>query len=487
MKLHTVRLLVAGLLVVVLAVLYSVPRERIVPFGSDVERARWHLIGDEPAYLLTAQAIAAGHGEDVSRVHAAQTYTNFWPAVIIGPRQWTWKNYRDLGCPYLWDRSASWGEHRQVIQRPPLTAAFAAPFAHCSNPRWFVLVALEAFAILCAVVLLWGAADAHASVPWCGWALLCFFSAPPTLFYTCAIYPEILVGCLAAMGLFLCRSKRPGIRALAIGLLLVCPWGTGRVIPAVAITSLLLLWREIKARNLAGIAVFLIGWALYEGYTFWLWGYPVPPAPPNGGTLTLSQMRLGILHTFFGNNIGLFFLCPVAAMGLFCLGLLLWKHRNDPATVPTLLFLACAAAVVASFSNPRAGICPAGRYQVILGLVLLVPVLVFLIVEPGHSAWRRRVCFLLSIFGALSIVSGTLLLYRHRWWFVRSNPIFLYKEIHSLYAYLPDFAHSWKRPLAGWVLLFVVLAFLPDVFHICQKRRKPQLTPGTSQHTINSH
>jgi hypothetical protein len=455
---------VAGILLAILLFgLYSIPRETLVPVGADAQRARWRLTGDEPTYLLTAQAIAAGDGEDVSRVHAAETYTNFWPRPVFGKGQWTWKYYRSLGCPYLIDRSASWGKRKQVIQRPALVSLFAAPFACRDNPRWRVLAAMEVFASLCAAILLFLAPASPQGKRWRAWTLLCFFSTPPLLFYACAIYPELLVGCLAALSLLLCRSDNPRVRALSMALLLVCPWGTGRIVLAAAIVSLLYLWKEISARNWAAIAVFVAGWTLYEGYNLWLWGYPVPPTPPNGGTLSFGQLKLGILQNFFGNNIGLFFLAPVAVVGVVCLLLLAWKHRGDPATWPALAFVAAAAGVVAAFSNPRAGTCPAGRYQVIQGFALIVPVLVFLADEPAGSPWLRRVKFLLVFLGALSLASGIWLAFHPGWWFERFNPLFKPKPVQHLYAWLPDFSGFWKRRFAAWSLVVLVLVFMPDI------------------------
>ncbi len=461
MKQRSLHFLLAGILAIVLISFFSATRERLVPFHSDPDRARWRLTGDEPSYLLTAQAIAAGHGEDVSRVHAAGTYSNFWHKAIIGEKQWRWQHYRKLGCPFLLDRKAAWGK-KQVIQRPPLISLFAAPFAYRHNPRWWVLTALEVFASLSAAVLLLLSIRGGAPPfgPW--WAVLCFFASPPILFYVCAIFPEALVGCLAGVALLLCRSERPSLRILSYILLLLCLWGTGRVLPAVAAVSVCFAWREWRKRSFYGLATLFAGWTIYFGYNLWLWGYPTPPLQANAGKLSLAAFPKGLLHALMGNDVGLLLLCPVAAAGLVCAVLLVWRHLREPATLPALLFTAASLAVVSSYTDFRAGTCAAGRYQVILAFSMLVLVLLFLAAEPVGSSWRRRVCVYLAILGILSLALGVWLSLHPAWWFERYHPFFKPKPIQHLYAFLPDFNRSWKRPFVGCGVFFAVLFFLPD-------------------------
>ncbi|MBR1837598.1 MAG: hypothetical protein IJ783_09965, partial [Kiritimatiellae bacterium] len=154
MKDRTVRVAWAALAAAVLFGLFSLARESLVPFGADYDRARWRLTGDEPAYLLTAQAIASGDGEDVSRVHAAGTYANYQPRIVIGPRQWTYEDYeKRCGVRFLMDRRAAWGD-AQIIHGGPLEPLFAAPFALSPvRPRWKILFAQGVFAALVAAAL----------------------------------------------------------------------------------------------------------------------------------------------------------------------------------------------------------------------------------------------------------------------------------------------------------------------------------------------
>ena len=457
--LHGLRRLAWPLLAaVVLFAVFSQVRNLLVPADADFDRARWRLTGDEPAYLLTAQAIASGDGEDVSRVHAAHTWTNFYARPVIGDRQWTWKDYRGLGCPFWIDRSEAWGKSRQVIQRPPLIAAFAAPFAlRPRGARRAVLCAHALFAVLVAFLFCACAVRSGASGPWAAWTVVCFFGSLPIVYYTAEIFPEVLVGGMDALALLLCRSRRPAVRSAAAALLIVSLWGTGRVVPAVAVVSLLLAWRELRARNITAVAAYVAGWIVYLAYNLNLWGYPVPPTPPNGGTLTFGALRLGLLADFFGNDVGLFFLCPVAVVGAWSLAILLLKHRDDPSAWPCLLYSCALAAVVASFSNPRAGTCPAGRYQVAQAFALAVPPLVLLARAPSASACGRRLRGLLVVLGGSSLAMGILVGVQPSWWFQRYHPLFKAKRLNPHYAVLPDFQGRWIVPLLLWTLFFAAL------------------------------
>ena len=421
--------------------LFSVARESLVPRGADFDRARWRLTGDEPAYLLTAQAIARGDGEDVSRTHAARSYTNFQSRIVIGPTQWTWRDYRKLGCPFWIDRSASWGETKQVIQRPPLIAAFAAPFAlSADRPRWRILFAQGLFVAICAGLLVLLAADGTPRAPlFAAIACLATLGGMPALYYTAEIYPEALMGCLLALSMMLWRRSSPVLRALSLLPFFASLWGSGRVVPAAVAASLAMAAQELRAKRRATPVLIAAGWLAYFGYNLWLWGYPVPPTPGNGGTLTLSRIPVGLAENFFGNDIGLFWLCPAALVGAACGIVGLARHRADPATLPSAILFAGVALVVSSFSNPRAGTCPAGRYQVVQAILLLVPTCIFFAREPSESRLRKVFAAALCVLGAITLAMGVTVAIHPGWWFERFHPFFKIARLQRFYRFLPEF------------------------------------------------
>lgn len=418
---------------------FSLARENLVPRNADFDRARWRLTGDEPAYLLTAQAIARGEGEDVSRAHAACTYTNFQTRAVIGSTQWTWRNYKNLGCPHWIDRSESWGPTKQVIQRPPLIAAFAAPFALSHSPRWKIVFAQNLFAALVAGLLVFLAASGERSPLLPAIACLATFAGMPVICYTAEIYPEVLMGCLLALAMMLWRSKRPAARALALLPFFASLWGSGRVVPAACAASLAMAVQEIRAKRVLPIALIGAGWCAYFGYNLWQWGYPVPPTPGNGGTLTIARIPVGLAENFIGNDIGLFLLCPAAILSAACCLLCLVRHRDDPATIPSALLFAGVALTVSSFSNPRAGTCPAGRYQVVQAILLLVPVFIFFASEAPGSRLRKVFAWALVLLGTATLAMGITVAFHPAWWFERFHPFFKIERLQRFYRFLPEF------------------------------------------------
>lgn len=466
----------------VLFLLFSVVRECLVPAGADFERAQWRLTGDEPSYLLTAQAIASGDGEDVSRVHAAGSYRNFQTRPVIGEGRWTWADYRRQGCSYLIDRSAAWGPGKQVLQRPPLIALFAAPFAlRPSGVRWSVAAALGSVTALAAFFMVLWAVRSGAPAAWSAWTAVCFLGGLPVVYYTCEIFPEVLNGVLAALALLLCRSGRRPARTLSIALLIVSLWGTGRVVPAVAAVTLLLAFREWRGRNWAAVAVFAAGWAVYLGYNLRLWGYVLPPAPPDGGTLDLGRIPRGLLLNFAGNDFGLFFLSPVSVAGAVAAVWLVAFRRDDPVSVPAALFAALTALVVASFSNPRAGTCPAGRYQVVQAFALLVPALVLPALVSRRSAAARRFRTLLAVAGVPTLAMGVFVGVHPTWWFARYHPLFTHPVVQPRYWALPDFSGRWLPPLAAWTAAALFVTFLPDLLSAVRRLLFPSKTTTASE------
>lgn len=447
--------------------LYSLAREQLVPFRADYQRAGWRLTGDEPAYLLTAQAIASGDGENVRHMHEQKVYTNFQSQAVIGDNQWTWYNYVGLGVPHLLDRSRAWGD-KQVIQRPPLIALFAAPFSlPPTHPRWSILFAqglvLSLFAALFVVAVGYVSAGRLALG---AFAALAFLGGMPIVYYSAQIYPEALTGALLAMSLLLARKPQPAFRALGYLLMFTSLWGSARVIVGIAAVSLIYFWREIRARQYAAGFLLAAGWLAYEGYNLWLWGHVVPPNPDSSSPLTLALLPRGFMMNLLSNDVGLLFLCPAAVAGLAALVLLLWRHPRDPGTLPAVVLFLGVAAVVSCFPNYRAGTCPAGRYQVAQSFLLLVPVLIFLAVEPADSRWFARVRLALLLWGGISLAMGVRMAGDPRAWFQHYHPLFRLPGIQPYYSILPEFRTFWHRAAAAWILVFTGSLFLDDLRHL---------------------
>lgn len=470
MKPGTVRLAWAALAAAVLFGLFSLARESLVPRGADYDRARWRLAGDEPAYLLTAQAIASGDGEDVSRVHAAQTYTNYQPKIVVGARQWNYDDYvKRCRVRFLLDRRAAWGD-AQIQHGGPLMPLFAAPFALSARPRWNVLFAQGVFAALAAALLVLLAPGGARAAPSAAAACVAFLGGAPVVWYTAEIFPEILIGSLLALSLLLARREETAARLAGFACLFLAPFGSSRVVGAVGAAALVHAVAAVRRRRWADLAVLAAGVAAYFGYHLWRWGNFFPPNTDPDSPITLSLVPRGFLRYFFGNSVGLLFLAPVAWTGLVCLARLLLRPSRDPAVLPAAALALGIALSVAAFPAFRGGTCPAGRYQVAEAFVLLVPVLLFSAVEPADSPWRPRVRFLLWTLGAATLALGAWLAANPAWWFERYHPAFRHPRLQPHYAWLPDFDGRWAGPLALWLALFAAATFAPDALRFARKK-----------------
>ncbi len=98
---------------------FSWQRTHLIPSDAEFARAQWLLTGDEPAYLLLAQAIASGDGLNVRPAHERGSYRDFQSRAVIGSDQWTWEAYRALGFKPWLDRGKAWGDS-QILPRLPL-------------------------------------------------------------------------------------------------------------------------------------------------------------------------------------------------------------------------------------------------------------------------------------------------------------------------------------------------------------------------------
>ena len=474
----------AALAAAILFGLFSVARESLVPHDADFERARWRLTGDEPAYLLTAQALASGDGEDVSRVHAAQSYTNFQHKIVIGRRQWTYDDYTNrCRVRFLLDRREAWGD-AQILHGGPLEPLFAAPFALSQErPRWKILFAQGAFAAFVAALLVWFAPGGARAAPYAAATCIAFLAGAPVVWYTAQIYPEILIGALLALSLLLSRRRETALRTIGYVCLFLPLWGSSRIVAAVAATVAVHAVVAIRRRRWIDLTILAAGFAAYFGYHLWRWGNFFPPNTDLNSPITSALIPRGFLRYYFGNSVGLLMLAPVAWTGLLCLGLLLRRPGRDPAILPSAALALGISLSVAAFPAFRGGTCPAGRYQVAEAFVLAVPVLLFLHLEPAGSRWRRRVLFLLASLGAVTISLGAWLAANPAWWFERYHPAFRHPRLQPHYGWLPDFDGRWFAPLAFWLALFLAATFAADLLRLANPSRRPIDTPAGDGHT----
>lgn len=458
---------------IALVSIFSVTRESLVPYSSDVMRAQWRMTGDEPGYLLTATAIAHGDGENVREVHAERLYTNYWRKVIIGDSQFTWEDYHSrMQVKSLFDRSKMW-EGKQFLHGGPLLPLAASPFVlSSSRPRWSFLLAQGLVAALFAALLVFALNPKKiSSAAISAFAVVALLGSIPTAYYTAQIFPETLIGVALASSLFLSNSTRTTVRCLGHICLFASLWGSSRVGGAVTAVALLYVFRAVKRKTWSEIAVICGCFAAYFGYHLWLWGNFVAPNTDVNSPILVSLMPKGLLRNYFANDVGIFVFAPVAFAGVVSSFILLKRWREEQMALPIVLLWAGIAVSVAMFSTYRAGTCPAGRYQVAQIYVLLCPTLLALTKYYGENDVKKRLVPLVITLGIVSLMISLPVLIKPNSWHEKYHPLFKYSQIQGYYNFLPNIDGSWRLKTVILLVLLSIPYFFSDLWSLFTKRK----------------
>ncbi len=440
-------------------------RERLVPHGASPERRAWLLTGDEPCYLLAAQAAARGDGLDMRRVREGETHLAFQKRAVISASIYTWAFYRAAGLRPWIDRSQAWGA-AQIRHHLPLYPFVVAPFTRVAQIRWTtgcfqaVLVSVTAF------VLLWTYARSVRKVWPAALVILLFLGGLPAGYYTSQMYPETLAGVMVTLALCAVLQDRVRARRLGYMLLFVAMWVSPRVIGGVVAVTAWELGRQFTARRQWGDTLcFVVGWLAYCGYHLAVWGTPLPPAYDPANRVTLSLLPTGLLRCLLANDVGLFVLNPVLWVG-FAAGIVQWLWKpSDRTTLFWSLFFVGTWAGVALLPVARAGTCPAGRYQVLLAYLLVFPALRALTSE-ALPLWRRRFLWALLVLAPFTLIIGYAVGLAPNYWFRAYHPLFGYPGLQRFYGLLPDPKSGWFLVQCGaWIGVLSALLYLPDATH----------------------
>ena len=462
MRISRFKLIVGLATVAVLFLLLGVYREHLIPFHADREQQLWLLTGDEPAYLLAARAFADGDGLDMWPAHERNEHLQFYDRDIMGKTQYSWKYYLACGHRPLLDRASWWGD-KQIKHHMPGFPLLMAPFSRLHQFRW--AMALSQALLICALatVLLWHVRGLPSR--WFGGAalaVLCWLGCAPIAYYSTQAFPETTAGVFVLLALLLLSGQRPLPRVLGGGLLTATLWITPRMIGGVLLADVVLIFNAIRRRRWSELAVISVGVLMYFGYHLFIWGTFFPPAFDPANRIQTRLLLRGILICFFGNDVGLLFLNPALWIGVVATLLILLRHRDETVWVWGAVFVGCLLGV-AMLPVWRAGVCPAGRYQVVIAYLLLLPTLRAF--NVASDRWRMRLITSLGILGTVGIMIGLFMAQAPNFWFRDYNPLFGYKPLQPYYDWLPPsdpVRFGLKRYSLYWLLFFCATLGLYD-------------------------
>ncbi|MCX6997934.1 MAG: hypothetical protein NTV49_12820 [Kiritimatiellaeota bacterium] len=465
----------AVLVMLFLAGLLSLYRENIIPCHGSREQIQWLLTGDEPSYLLTALALAHGDGLNVRPVHEAGAYRRFQDGLVIEqPDRFVWKYYYGDWLKPRIDRSAQWG-NAQIFTFPPLIPALIAPFIYRTDQiRWWTAVG-QGF-LLCSagffLIMIFPAGDRVRLWTWCG-CVLWGLGLLPVGYYTTAIFPETVTGCLLLLFLYLQGHPSSGLRCVSLVVLVTTLFATPRILLGVGAASAYLLARGVARKQWLEMLLLACGWIIYFGFNLSLWGAWLPAA----GNSFLSRMALptlfssssvlvifpqGLLRCFFANDIGLLLLNPFFMVGVVAM-IYVCCHLRTADTWLWLLLFGGIIFSVAIYQDYRAGTCPMGRYQVIPAYLLCF--MIFEMVRACPVIWLYRMQGAMIVLGGAGLLVALLVAVHPNFWFRDYHPLFGYEALQAYYRFLPDFGPGkhWLRKCVAYGLAFLLPFFFGDI------------------------
>ncbi len=470
---HGRRLAVALLTLAALWVAWAGYRGQLVPRQAEAPANRWLLTGDEPAYLLAAQAMAAGEGLDLWPAHQRGDHLRFWDRDIVGPDQYTWAAYQATGRPVLLDRSAWWGG-KQIKHHMPLLPLVLAPATRTGPIRWSAGVTLALLLAGGAAACLWRWLPARGAGQWrVAGAVFVVLAGLPVGYYTCQLYPEALAVALLLTGCSLLCGERRLAQGLGWVALFAALWATPRVTGGVVAAALLGTGWYVRQRTWRLAWLPALGLALYLAYHLFLWGWICPPAYDPYNQPSARLIPVNFARLLFDNQVGLLFLNPALGAGLAAAVVLVARRgRTLPVAVWLLLWIGTVVGV-AVLPTQRAGMCAAGRYEVIPAALLVVP-LAELLAGGGEDRWRRRVGVMLAGLSLAGLAIAVWVARDPRLWFRAYHPLFGYPSLQPFYDLLPRAGSPWFWPgVAAWSAAWLATLFAYDAGRLAWRALRP--------------
>jgi hypothetical protein len=430
-------------------------------------RGVYEMTGDEPHYLVIADAIVSDRTLDVQRAYEREfTSPLFYPQGLAPPQS----PLESPAAHVVSTRAGTWSWHGPGL---PLLIAGVLTVGGAWAVKFFI-IGLGALAVLMA----WSLSNRYVAHR----VLALTVPAAVTLGYpligaNTQIYPDLIAGVFAAMVVWWLLTQ-PGQRwsAPVLALAAFLPWLGMKFAPASAVLLVAGAIALIRAKIalprmlaiLAPAVVIVLGLILLNMATFGTF-----LGAPTDGALQISP-RAGFtaLGLLVDQNHGVFVQNPTLLLGVVGIGVL-WRERRFVAVTWVLVFLALwlPGAAHPNWYSPGSFV---GRYSWALGVLLMIPAIVAfgaltrrsvrlaVVVSALGIAWNLVIVMRIALTGGSSPgrVLGVSLYTEEgdRW--LESSSVFVY-PLHRFFPSFTDPAWAWEYgPNWVWLALLALLLII---------------------------
>lgn len=429
---------------------YFAAKERIVPFGTPVERNSYLLTGDSPCYLLATHSVAFDLDFNLYNNSVQKDYLTFTQSRVGGngyrffrnrtgkidpqniPREWSYMPW-DYGLPIL------------------LAPAYRIGYAFNKQVRYFCVVFLNILATFLVWVMyricLWLSGHHWASF----WIALTVGLSIPLFPYSYTISHDMIGAlCIALVFLLMIyREYSPKLSALAIGILVAfLPWLHVRNLFNCIVLTALFLWETRRKKKLwvwYAVPVFISA-VLRIKFNYFIYGVWYPVAAHLQSFNLGNAFREGFLAVWFDRSKGgLLWFCPILLFSFPGMVLALKDRRVKRLAAWMVIVTITNYFVMAMYKEWWGGTCPPLRYALVM-VILMTPFVVLLWTKLS-SFWARGLMVLAGLWGLWGMSTYILkpgLLYRE-------YNAFLYKVLGDrFFFYLPDlYTRTYEGILSG--------------------------------------
>ena len=409
-------------------------RGRLVPWNSTPENRDLLLTGDEPEYFLAAWSLA--HDGDMNlRNNLLNEDSKKFQNNLVCDLYHGGREYFKRVSPSLREGPEAWKDLQLLVHRPG-TAALIAPAAWFPEKmRWLAYAIISLLVTFCSICFIFFAGEAGVSFFMSVALTFLFVFSPPGVFYANQAFPEIPVAMLLTLASMLLWRPSPLRLYVACVLLVLIPWFSDRAIPAAGILALYAFFLAPGPTRWGLVLIFSVGAILLMRYYYFRFGVLWPLHHNPFYSCSVNAIVPNLPKLFFDAGRGIFWLFPALLLYplAFVRAFRLRQYRFFLGV--NFLMFVLSVCLVASFPDWRAGVCPAGRYGVLLQWLAFPVILLW--VRAGIGPVSRVFLFVLLAFSVVEII---FLIPYPCFWYRNYHPLFGYECLQPYYDFLPQWA-----------------------------------------------